>query len=116
MHANAEPLDGIMYLTLQESHSLPILTYAVADVKYSTEQEDALNTYWNSVYRKLFGFNKWESVKCFISGLGHLDLHHITKIQFYLHVYVVVMYCYTICFGFTCLCIIQNCLISTPLF
>jgi len=29
------------------------------------------------IYRKLFGFDEWESVKGFICGLVRLDLHHI---------------------------------------
>lgn len=78
-----------MHLILQESYCLPILTYVIAVAKYSTKQEDELNACWNSVYRKLFGFNRWESVKSFICGLGRLDLHHIVRIhrtKFYLHV------------------------------
>ena len=40
----------------------------------------------------MFG-NKWDLVKCFICGLGRLDLHHIIRIQFC----VVVISSYTIC-------------------
>jgi hypothetical protein len=29
------------------------------------------------MYRKLFGFREWESVRCFINGLGRLDFEHI---------------------------------------
>jgi len=53
------------------------------------KKEDELNACWNSVYRKVFGFNKWESVKSFICGLGRLDFHHITRIfrtKYYFHV------------------------------
>ena len=28
------------------------------------------------VFRRIFGFNKWESVRCFIHGLGRLDFCH----------------------------------------
>jgi hypothetical protein len=28
----------------------------------------------------IFGFNRWESVKCFIHGLGRLNLVHILKL------------------------------------
>ena len=89
IYAKAKHLDEIIHLMLQESYCLSILTYAVAVIKYSTKQEDELNACWNSVYRKLFGFNKWESVKSFICGLGRLDFHHITRIfrtKFYFHV------------------------------
>jgi len=38
------------------------------------------------VYRRIFGFHKWESVKSFIDGLGRLDFKHIVmtyKVRFY---------------------------------
>src|SRR5688572_33466715 len=80
IYARAKDLNELVHLSLQESYCLPILTYASAVVKYTVRQEDELDACWNSVYRKLFGFNKWESVKGFICGLGRLDLHHIIKI------------------------------------
>ena len=49
--------------------------------KYTTRQEDELNASWNSVYRRIFGFNRWESVRAFINGLGRLDLHHIFMLR-----------------------------------
>jgi len=79
IYARAKDLNELVHLSVQESYCLPILTYASAVVKYTVRQEDELNACWNSVYRKLFGFNKWESVKGFICGLGRLDLHHIIK-------------------------------------
>jgi len=79
IYARAKDLNELVHLFLQESYCLPILTYASAVVKYTVRQEDELNACWNSVYRKLFGFNKWESVKSFICGLGRLDLHYIIK-------------------------------------
>ena len=59
-----------------------------AALKYTAKQEDELNACWNSVYRKIFGFSKWESVRCFIGGLGRLDFHSILKsrrVTFYGH-------------------------------
>jgi len=70
-------MDNILQLSLMESYCLPILTYAAAAVTYKTSQLDDLNSSWNSVYRKIFGFNRWESVRVFINGLGRLDLKHI---------------------------------------
>jgi len=37
--------------------------------------------YTNSVYRKIFLYNRWESVKCCIKGLGRMDLVHILAFQ-----------------------------------
>jgi len=69
------------------TNCLPILTHAALAVKYTVRQEDELNAAWNSVYRRIFGFNKWESVGAFINGLGKLDLHHIfmlRRLNFYI--------------------------------
>jgi len=40
-------------------------------------QLNDLNSCWNSVYRKIFRFNRWESAKVFICCLGRLNLKHI---------------------------------------
>lgn len=88
IYAHAKTLDEIIHLTMQECYCLPVLTYAASVVKYTSKQEDELNACWNSVYRKIFGFNRWESVKCFICGLGRLDFHHVIRIRrvkFYTH-------------------------------
>ena len=66
VYAHAKNLDELLHLSLQESYCLPVLTYAVAAVNLSVKQEKELNACWNSVYRKIFGFHKWESVKCCI--------------------------------------------------
>jgi len=39
------------------------------------------NSWWNSVYRKIFGFNKWESVRELVCMLGRLDLLHIVNLR-----------------------------------
>jgi len=73
-------------LTLHESYCLPILTYASAAVSFSLKQLHDLNVCWNSVYRTVFGFNRWESVRSFINGLGRLNLINllnIARVKFY---------------------------------
>ena len=40
-----------------------------------------LNVCWNSVYRKIFHYNRWESVKCCINGLRRMDSVHILAFQ-----------------------------------
>ena len=40
------------------------------------------------MYRTVFNFNRWESIKGFINGLGKLSLHYILKVckvKFYYH-------------------------------
>ena len=64
-------------MDLQQTHSLPILTYAIASIKISDIQLKEINASWNSVYRHIFKFHRWESVKLFIYGLDNLDFKHI---------------------------------------
>ena len=43
---------------------------------------------WNSVIRRLFGYNRWESVKAVLMGLGRLNIKHLImlrKTKFYRH-------------------------------
>ena len=50
-----------------------------------------LNVCWNTVYRSVFNFNHWESVKGFITGLGKLSLWYILKVhkvKFYYHLLI----------------------------
>ena len=47
----------------------------------SATQSNELNVCWNSVYRLIFGFNKWESVKSFINGLGRLNFTFLAKLR-----------------------------------
>ena len=45
---------------------------------------------WSNVYRRIFGFNKWESVKSFICRLGRLDFWRIRikfVVRFYMKLY-----------------------------
>jgi hypothetical protein len=73
--------DEILQLTLQETYCLPILLYASPGYSFKKRQLSELNACWNAMYRKIFNFNQWESVKSFINGLGRLDLHHIILLQ-----------------------------------
>ena len=70
-------LNEITRLDLMESKCLPLLTYSLPALKLKKDQILELNKAWNSVYRKIFGCNRWESVKSFIGGLGRLDFKYI---------------------------------------
>jgi hypothetical protein len=92
IYSHAKSLDQIVQLTLHESYCLPLLTYASAALTLSTKQLNELNVCWNIVYRLIFKFHRWESVKCFICGLGRLDLIHILQkinVKFYHHLLTV---------------------------
>src|SRR5579872_640421 len=71
-------IDEIAKLHLIESNCLPILTYALPTLKLLPDQMQEMNKAWNCAYRKIFGFNMWESVKLLICGLGRLDFMHIS--------------------------------------
>ena len=45
-------------------------------MKLSIVQTANLNACWNSVFRQIFGFHKWESVRYFINVLVKLDFIH----------------------------------------
>ena len=75
--SNFSNLYELVQLHLQQTYSLPILTYTIAEINISDKQSKEINAYWNSVYRRIFKFHSWDSVKLFIYSLGNLDLKHI---------------------------------------
>lgn len=68
-------------LKLMETHCLPILLYAIESMNFNPVLLKDINMWWNSVYRKIFKFNKWESVKCLICLLGRLDIYHLENVR-----------------------------------
>ena len=71
----------IVKLELLESQCLPILLYSIECLSLNIVQLKEINSWWNSVYRKIFGYNKWESVKEVICLLGRLDVLHIVVMR-----------------------------------
>ena len=68
-----------------------MLMYAASALSLTKRQSDELNVCWNNVFRKLFGYYKWESVKAVILGLGRLNVNYliiIRKIRFYRRLYL----------------------------
>ena len=64
-----------------ESYCLPILLYASESLYLPYSQLADINAWCNSVYRKFFNYNKWESVKLLICLLGRIDLFHIYNLR-----------------------------------
>ena len=60
-------------------YSLSVLTYrySIAALDLKAKQLAELNVCWNSVYRRLFRYHKWESVRGCIEGLGMLDFFYM---------------------------------------
>jgi len=77
----------LVKLRLLESHCLPILLYSTESLNLPKFQIAELNSWWNCVYRKIFNYNKWESVKLLIYMLGRLDLIHIINFRSMMFVY-----------------------------
>jgi hypothetical protein len=71
----------IIKLELVEKHCLPILLYCIESLDLDCASIKLLNSWWNSAYRKIFGYHKWESVKCLIRMLGRFDVHHIANLR-----------------------------------
>ena len=62
-------------------YSSSILTYSIAALDLKVKQLAELNVCWNSVYRRLFWYDKWESVRGCINGLGRLEFFlHVCKL------------------------------------
>lgn len=74
-HTNT--LDELIRLKLLESYCLPILQYSTCALQLHRTQCVELNTAWNSVFRRVFNFRKYDSVRLVICGLERLDFHHI---------------------------------------
>ena len=80
IRSHAKSLEQLTQLSLVVSYCLPLLTNATGALTYTNKQLQELNVCWNTAYRSNFGFNKWESVKSFIFGLGRLNLLHIINL------------------------------------
>ena len=74
---NSNSLDDLLQLHLQQSYCLPLLSYGMSGVRLNASQLRTLNACWNNVFRKIFHYNKWDSVKLVIEGLGLLNFTHL---------------------------------------
>ena len=46
-----------------------------------THPQIIVSIWWNTVYRNIFGYHKWESVKEVICRLGRLDFPHLLNLR-----------------------------------
>ena len=90
--SHSSDLYDLVQLQLHELYVLPTLTYATAAIKLSDTQLSSMNACWNSAFRRIFHFNRWESVKCFIRGLGRLDFRHL-RLQLSTQLYLSMQLC-----------------------
>jgi len=59
----------LVLLSLQESYSLSVLMYTSPALNFQRKQFGELNACWNSVIRRIFGYQRSESVKAVLYGL-----------------------------------------------
>ena len=88
--AYTDELNEMTLLSMQEAYSLSVLMYAAPALHLSVKQTSELNVCWNMVFRRIFRYNKWESVRAVIDGCGRLDVKHliiVRRIQFYRHIF-----------------------------
>ena len=52
--SQAEKMDELLHLSLQETYCLPVLLYASPGYSFKKRQLSELNSCWNTVYRKIF--------------------------------------------------------------
>lgn len=78
---NAAFTSDIVKLELVEKQCFPILLYGLQSFDLKSSVIANVNAWVNSVYRKIFGYHKWESVKECIYLLGRLDVFHTIKLR-----------------------------------
>ena len=103
VRGNSRSLDELVQLQLLELPCLPILQYATCAVKLSSSQIAELNSCWNNVYRRIFNFRKYDSVRACICGLGRLDFHHLRTsltLVFIKRVFIPVIIWFGICLNY----------------
>jgi hypothetical protein len=64
----------MLHPRLQESYGLRELLYACPGLQLTQAETVTANVCWYSVCHRIFGSDRWESVKLFTAGLGRLDL------------------------------------------
>jgi len=81
-------------LYLGKSYCLPVLSYALESLQLGPTVIWKLNVYWNSVYRKIFSYKPWESVRDVMKCLGKKNLEFIyyeRKLCFYTVCFYLIM-------------------------
>ena len=71
----------LVKLKLIENYCLSSLMHCIDSGILDAKQLQLMNSWWNSVYRKIFGYFKWESVRIIICCLQKLNLTYIENLQ-----------------------------------
>ena len=71
----------LVKLKLLESYCFTSLTYGIECGILDNKQLQSINSWWNSVFRKIFGYFKWESVRNLICSLQKLNLIYTENLR-----------------------------------
>ena len=71
----------LVRLKLLESYCLTSLTYGIESGILDNKQLQSMNSWWNSVFRQIFGYFKWESVRNLICCLHKLLSTHTENLR-----------------------------------
>ena len=69
--------DESISMQLLYSHCVPCISYGCAVKEYPSRQMMNCNVALNDAIRKIFTFNRWESVRALREGFGYLSLTEI---------------------------------------
>jgi hypothetical protein len=75
--SNSVGQSDLTRLFLLETYCLPILCYCTMAINVSQKSVHSFNVCWNMMFRRIFNFNKWESVSLFIAGIGRLNFTYL---------------------------------------
>ena len=60
---------------------MSVIMYAIPSLYLNNRQINELNACWNNVIRRLFGYNKWESVSALLLEPGRLNVKHLIMLR-----------------------------------
>ena len=78
---NAKGCSELVKLELIAKQCMPLLLYGIKSFNLSATEIRFINSLLNMAYRKIFAFNKWESLKCLIVFLGRTDFSHTFQMR-----------------------------------
>ena len=75
--SHSHGMSEIVKLHLMESYCYPVLSYALECFHLSSTHMQQLNACWNSVYRKIFHYKPWTSVRELIHCLERMNFEYL---------------------------------------
>jgi len=70
-------MSDMVKLHLAESYCYPLLSYTLECFNFTSSYMQQLSACWNSVYRKIFHYNPWTSVRELMYCLGRMNFEYL---------------------------------------